>query len=390
MSSAAKHPTWMEIDLDALDGNIREVQKRVGSAVKIIASVKANAYGHGVIPVAQRLAAAHIEMLATGSFNDAIALREAGINTPILMFGAMLPSAIQEFLQFRLTPTVHNKEMAEAVAAQTQMPLAVFIKVDCGFGRLGIPISKARRFVLDLARRSHVEVVGLYTHLPFFDEAGYVWAQERIAKFEDLVTALAGDGLTIPITQARASAAIVTGIKDHCTAVSPGGILYGHSPVAGSLSDTSGFRPVMTSLCSRLIHVSHDANDRTPGYEGIYATRVKGATGVVPFGRSDGNRVAVAGKLAYMLLHGVKVPVLGVSLEHSVLDLSAVNNPQIGDKVVILGSSDGVEITLEQIAAWWGVGLNDVLMAINDRIRQRFLPSALNEGPVPSVFPATP
>jgi alanine racemase len=209
MSSAAKHPTWMEIDLDALDGNIREVQKRVGPAVKIIASVKANAYGHGVIPVAQRLAAAHIEMLATGSFNDAIALREAGINTPILMFGAMLPSAIQDFLQFRLTPTVHNKEMAEAVAAQTQMPLAVFIKVDCGFGRLGIPISKARRFVLDLARRSHVEVVGLYTHLPFFDEAGYVWAQERIAKFEDLVTALAGDGLTIPITQARASAAIV-------------------------------------------------------------------------------------------------------------------------------------------------------------------------------------
>ena len=182
----------------------------------------------------------------------------------------------------------------------------------------------------------------------------------------------------------------MTGIKDHCTAVSPGGILYGHSPVAGSLSDTSGFRPVMTSLCSRLIHISHDANDRTPGYEGIYATRVKGATGVVPFGRSDGNRVAVAGKLAYMLLHGVKVPVLGVSLEHSVLDLSAVNNPKIGDEVVILGSSDGVEITLEQIAAWWGVGLNDVLMAINDRIRQRFLPSALNEGPVPSVFPATP
>lgn len=380
MPTSVTHPTWMEIDLDALDGNLREVQRRVGPAVKVIASVKANAYGHGIVPVARRLAAAGVDMLATGSFGDAVALREAGIDTPILMFGASLPSAVPDFIRRDLMPTVHNTEMAEAVVAHAERPVTVFVKVDCGLGRLGIPLREARQFVRDLAGRPRVDVAGLYTHLPFFDKDGCDWARERIAKFDGLVAALEGDGLTIPVTQARASAAIVTGIEDRCTAVCPGGILYGNSPVEGGLGDRAGFRPVMAGLRTRLIHISPDAGDRAPGHEGIYAIRVKGATGVVPFGRYDGNRAAAAGQSAYMLLGGVKAPVLGVSLEHCVLDLSAVDDPQIGDEAVILGSSGGSAITLEQMAAWWGAGVNDVLMALSDRIEQRFPAEASNEG----------
>ena len=389
MPSSVTQPSWMEVDLDALDNNVSEVRRRVGPTVKMIASVKANAYGHGVVPVARRLVAGGVQMLATGSFRDAVALRKAGIETPILMFGTSLPSVLPEFVELGLTPTVHNAEMVDAAAAHAQRPLSVFIKIDCGFGRLGIPLRDARRFVVDTARQSRIEVTGLYTHLPFFDKAGYEWASERISKFDDLVAALARDGLTIPITQARASAAIVTGIEDHCTAVCPGGILYGNSPVKG-LGDMSGFRPVMASVRSRLIHISHGAGDRTPGYEGIYAARVKGATGVVPFGRNDGYRAAVAGKTAYMLLGGVKVPVLGVSLEHCVLDLSAVDDPQIGGEVVIMGRSGRAAITHQRIAEWWGMGVNDVLMMFNDRIMQRFLPAASSECPEASDKPARP
>jgi alanine racemase len=365
------HPTWMDVDLDALSDNLAEVQRKVGPATKVIASLKANAYGHGVVPIARRLAAHGVNMLSTGSFRDAVALREAGIDTPILMFGASLPAAMPEFVSYGLTPTVHNAEIADAIPGSEGPPVSVFIKVDCGFGRLGIPLRQARQFVLGVSRRPNIEIAGLYTHLPFYDQAGCDWACERIAKFDDLVATLTRDGLTIPITQARASAAIVAGIEDSCTAVCPGGILYGNSPVKG-VGDASVYRPVMTGVSTRLIHISHDASDRTPGYEGIYADRVKTMTGVVPFGRTDGNRAAAPGKSPYMLVGCVKAPILGVSLEHCVLDLSAVESPQVGDDVVVLGGSGHNEITLARIAEWWGLGMNDILMTFNERIRQRF------------------
>ena len=195
---------------------------------------------------------------------------------------------------------------------------------------------------------------------------------QAYSQIRELVATLTQEGLTIPITQARASAAIVAGIEDSCTAVCPGGILYGNSPVKG-IGDASAYRPVMTGVRTRLIHISHDAGDRTPGYEGIYADRVETMTGVVPFGRTDGNRAAAPGKSPYMLVGGVKAPILGVSLEHCVLDLSAVESPQVGDDVVVLGGSGRNEITLARIAEWWGLGMNDVLMTFNERIRQRFL-----------------
>lgn len=370
MPTTAENPTWMDVDLDALCENLDEVRRRVGPATKVIASLKGNAYGHGVVPVGRRLIAAGVDILSTGSFRDAVALREGGIDTPILMFGASLPEAIPEFVRYELMPTVHNAEMADAVCSG--VPVSVFIKVDCGFGRLGIPLRQAHKFVLDLSRCSDIDIAGLYTHLPFFDRAGCEWARERIAKFDDLVAALRNDGLTIEFTQARASAAIVAGIEDRCTAVCPGAILYGNSPVQG-FGDASGFRTVMTGVRTRLIHIARDAGDRTPGYEGIYANRVVGATGVVPFGRNDGNRMAVAGQSPYMLMGGVKCPILGVSLEHCVLDLSAIDAPQVGDEVIVLGGSGSDAITLARIAEWWGAGVNDVLMAFNDRISRQFL-----------------
>lgn len=371
MQDFVTHPTFMDIDLDALSDNLDEVRRRIGPDVKVIASLKANAYGHGAVPVARRLCARGVEMVSTGSFRDAVAMREAGIEAPILMFGTTLPSAIPEFVRHDLTPTVHNAEMAIAVAECGDRPVSVFIKVDCGFGRLGIPLRDAKKFVLKLARQPSVNIDGLYTHMPFFDQEGCEWARERIARFDDLVGTLARDGLTIPFTQARASAAIVAGIEDSCTAVCPGGILYGNSPVKG-IGDASAFRPVMAGVRTRLIHISTDAGDPAPGYEGIYADRVEGATGVVPFGRNDGNRAVAAGHSCYMLVGGVKAPVVGVSLEHSVLDLSAINAPRIGDEVIVLGGSGPDAITLAHIAAWWGVGENDVLMAFNARMTQRF------------------
>lgn len=356
MTIADARPNTIDIDLDALDSNVQEIRRRIRPGVAIIASVKANAYGHGIAAIARRLSAAGVEMLATGSFADAVAVREAGIKTPFLMMGGALPAAIPELLRYDLVPTVHNHELAEAVAAAATRRTQVYIKVDCGFGRLGIPVGEAERFVLDLARRPNLQISGLYTHLPFADAAGLEWARRGIARFDELVEALARAGLTIPVTQARASAALLTGIEDNCTAVSPGALLYGLSPVNGELVDRSALRPVMARITSRLIQISD--------------THPSGPRGVVPFGRLDGHRAPVEGSGAHMLIDGAKAPILSVSLEHAVLDLSAAPQAGVGDTVTVLGRSGSSAIAIEDIARWQGVGVNDVLMSLNNRLPQ--------------------
>jgi len=373
MISAETRPNEARIDLSALAGNVGLLRRRIKPGTAIIASVKANAYGHGIVPVAQRLAGLGVEVLATGSFVDAIAMRDAGIRTPILMMGGALPSAMGELLHHGLIPTVHCQELADAVAGAAQRRSPVYVKVDCGFGRLGVPLRDAHRFVLDLARGPRIEVAGLYTHLPFADAKGLAFARSRIDLFGALVQALASDGVVIPITQARASAAVLTAIEDGCSAVSPGALLYGLSPVAPDLAAATGLTPVLARISTRLIQVSPLDGDRSPQTASRYADRVRSTTGVVPFGRVDGNRAPRPGHDAHMLIAGVRAPVLGVSLEHAVIDLSDVPQPAVGQEVVVLGESGGARITLDDLARWQGVGVNDVLMSINGRLPQRIV-----------------
>ena len=287
---ADTRPNEARIDLSAVADNVALVRRHVRSGTAIIASVKANAYGHGIVPVARGSPMLGVEVLATGSFADAIAMRDAGITTPILMMGGALPSAVPEFLRHDLIPTVHCQELADAVADAAQRRSPVYVKVDCGFGRLGVPLRDAHRFVLDLARRPRIEIAGLYTHLPFADAEGLSFARARIERFGALVEALARDGLAIPITQARASAALLAGIEDCCTAVSPGALIYGLSPVEPGLASPTGLRPVLARISTRLIQVSPWAGDRSPEFASRHAARVRSTTGVVPFGRVDGNR----------------------------------------------------------------------------------------------------
>jgi alanine racemase len=370
MYPADARPNEAQVDLSALVDNVAHVRGLIKPGNHIIASVKANAYGHGIVPVARRLAEIGVEVLATGSFADAMAMRGAGITAPILMMGGALPSAMRELMRHDLIPTIHSQELADAVAAAAQRRSPVYVKVDCGLGRLGVPLRNAHRFVLDLASRPRIEIAGLYTHLPFADAEGLSFARARIERFQALVDGLARAGLAIPITQARASAALLARIEDDCSAVSPGALIYGLSPVERSIASAM-LRPVLTRIATRLIQVSPWAADRSPEFASQYAVRVQSTTGVVPFGRVDGNRAPLPGQDAHMLIGNVKARVLGVSLEHAVIDLSDVPYPAVGQQVVVLGATDGGRIALEDLARWQGVGVNDVLMSLNARLPTR-------------------
>ncbi|PPR63713.1 MAG: Alanine racemase 1 [Alphaproteobacteria bacterium MarineAlpha4_Bin2] len=368
----ATRPAWMEFDLGALAANYEELMRQVGPGVKIIASLKANAYGHGAVECAKALANRGVFALSTGSFRDAVAIREAGVTAPILMFGGNLPDAAAQYLEYDLIPTVYNMETAQAVSEAATIPAPIYIKVDAGMGRLGIELTDAENFIREVSNFNNIKIEGIYTHLSFKDSKGEEWSARGIAQFNRLNERLRENGLEIPVTQAVASANLMVGHMDGSNAICPGALLYGLSAVNPDLANIEPFRPVLTAIKAQLIHVGTFPNDPALKEGGYHTVRQSSRTGVVPLGLYDGYRKAQDGIQAEVLIKNKRRPVLGVSLEHLTFDLLGDETVKIGDTVTIVGKDRGDKITLDEMAHWQGTGLNDLLMNFNGRLPRRY------------------
>lgn len=366
------HPAWKELDLDAFAANVREVRRLVGPDIKIIASVKANAYGHGAVEIARALRGLDVYSLATSSYGDAVAMREAGIDAKIQMFPCNLPEGMRELLRYDLMPSVYNRAGARAVSEAASTTVPVYVKVDCGLGRLGVAVAEAAAFVHEVAALPRIVVEGVYSHLPYEDAAGREWAEQRLVAFDRLIAALAGSGLKIPVTQVIASAGVAGGVTGPGNAVCVGHLLYGGLAVADQdVADLSPFRPVLRAIKSRLIHIGRKGPGEAIASGGAYVTGGDTTTGVIPVGLYDGYRRPAAGKTATVLMRGKRVPVIRVSLEYTNLDLSGIDGPEIGDEVVVLGASGDQRITVEEMAAWQGSAPLAVLMSFDRRLPSR-------------------
>jgi alanine racemase len=357
---------WRELDLDALEHNYRVIRRRVGGAKHIIASVKANAYGHGVVPVVRALDRLGVYSVATASLDDARAIRAAGLGTPILMLACMAPETADHLLALDVVPTVHNHAMAEAISGAATERVEVYVKLDSGLGRLGVPVAEGVDFVQDIARLPNLVIEGLYTHLPFTDASGRDWAREGLARFDCLLADVARRGLHVPVTQAISSAGIAVGLADTCTAVCPGHLLYGgFLPLAPDLADLTEYRPVLRSIKCRLIDIGLRPAGGRMGVNGALVLPSSLVVGVVPFGIADGYRRPVGGRSAVMWLRGRRVPVLGISLEYTLLDLTGLDEAKIGEEVVVLGESGNGGITASELAGWQGGSVLETLTSLD-------------------------
>ena len=367
---------WAEFDLGALRSNYREIRRRVGTERKIIAVIKAGAYGHGAAEVARALSGFDVHALATGSFSEALAVRRVGVATPILFLGSPPPDAMAELLHHDLMPSVGSFEAAQAVSEAVGKGSApVYIKVDGGFGRLGVLLEKAPDFIRRVAALSGVTVEGVYTHLPFSDTQGRDWAQRRIAAFDELVAGLAADGWRIPVTQALASSGIACGLSDNSNTVAPARLLFGLAPVVPEVGDMLGFRPVLHAIGTRLLHVTERPGNQSRETDAEYLRHGISATGTVSLGMSTGYLTPAPGRTAFMLLRGRRVPVLRVCLENTVLDLSGVEDPHPGEEVLALGHDGDEEITVEEMAEWGAVSPLSLLTSFDGRLSRRYLGS---------------
>lgn len=373
INELATHPAWMEFDLGALVANYAELQRRAGPGVKIIASLKANAYGHGIVAAAKTLSGLDTYALSTGSFRDAVAVRDAGITTPILMFGGNLPTGISDYLRYDLMPTIYNEETAEAVSRAATEPTRVFIKVDAGMGRLGIALPEAEAFIQRVAALPNIMLEGVYTHLSFDDAPGQEWSKQGIAKFNALLAQLRAGALDIPVTQAIASSNLMVGHMDESNAICPGHLLYGLPSVTPGLASIEPFEPMLHAIRAQIIHVGDFTSDPALKGGGYHVNRRGQRTGVVPLGLYDGYRKPQFGAPAAVLLKGRRLPVLGVSLEHLTFDLLDFEGAAIGDTVTALGADGEDCITIAELADWQGGRALDVLMNFNGRLPHQYL-----------------
>jgi alanine racemase len=370
----------MVVDLAALRRNYATLQKMIGSDIYIIPSIKGDGYGIGAAEAAAEFAAVGAYSVATGSIDDALAIRHSGNDMRIHMFPGALPGAMPLYYEQRLTPSIYNDELAAAASAAAKSKWGVFIKVDAGFGRLGVPIDEAKDFILKTAALPNLFIEGVFTHLPFGgDEAGREWAAQATKKFDALLEGLEKAGLNTPITQCVASTGTLHGIqkRTRCNAVSVGHLLFGglgREPLGAE--KTSDLVPAITRVSARLIHIRRHKQAGTIGGGGKISVAAGTVTGTLPIGLHEGYRAAVAGKTSCVLVHGRRAPVYFVSQEYMAVDLTKVPNVQIGDEVCLFGKDHGEHISIEEVANWQGQAPLHIVMNMNKRFPIRFIDSA--------------
>jgi alanine racemase len=373
---AVTDPISMVVDLDAIRRNYATVKGMVGEHTQIIPSIKGDGYGIGAAAAAAVFKECGAYSVATGAVNDAMAIRRSGNDMRIHMFPGILPEAMPLLFEYKLTPSIYNKELAQAASAAAKEKWGVFIKVDSGFGRLGVPVDRALEFVKEVAALPNLWIEGIFTHVPYGDEPGREWAIQAIGRFRGLVEALKNEGFDIPITQCVASKSTLHGLyaEDGCNAISVGHLFFGglgREPLGEE--KTSKLVPAIQKVTARLIHVRHHDREGTIGSGGKIPVKAGTITGTIPVGLHEGYRSAAPGKISYVLVQGKRCRVYFVSQEYTAIDLSQIDNPSIGDEVVVFGSDGSDRISVEEMADWQGQSALHVVMNMNGRFPIRFL-----------------
>ena len=374
-------PTHAVVDLEGLTANYRAVRglldREAGSsAPRMIAVIKANAYGHGAVAVARALEreasarGASAPMFACADIEEGVELRAAGILAPILVFGALSVSDLGGVFAHGLTPTVSSPSAARALereASARRARLGVHLKIDTGMNRFGFRHDNLGTTLPAVLRSPHLAVEAVYTHFATAEDRAHPLFERQRARFEAVRAAAAGLGLGGAWWHAANSAAL---LQDHRTwydAVRPGLLLYGIAPPP--LAPDLRLRPVM-SLQSRVVAVKGMRTGETAGYGGRFVADRPLRVALVPAGYADGLDLRLAGRGA-VLVGGVRAPIAAVSMDSMVVDVTTVE-AKPGDAVVLLGPQGTDLIGAVDVARTIGTVPHEILCRIGSRIERTY------------------
>jgi len=364
----ADRPTVARISLSALTHNFEEVMRRANGR-KVLAVVKARAYGHGLVPVSRHLLGRGAHMLGVALVEEGRELREAGIDAPVLVMGPVFPEQADAVAAWRLTPVLSNNTVARALAdaaRRRSLRIAVHVKVDTGMSRLGVSPEAAPDLVQELMALEGIVVEGLMTHFADADLRDKAFAAHQMERFETLLRVLADRGIAIPLRHAANSAAILDYQRALFTMVRPGLMLYGYDPVEGSASGAD-LQPVL-SLFTRIFLLKKVPAGTPISYGRTFVTGRESLIATIPIGYADGFSRGLS-NCGEALVRGVRAPIAGrVCMDMTMLDVTDVPGVREGDEVVLIGSSGGERITAADLAAKTGTIPYEVLCGISARV----------------------
>jgi alanine racemase len=371
----ARRPTWAEIDLDNLAANFNEVKQRVSPTARVMAVVKANAYGHGAVECAQRLAREGADWFGVALPEEGFELREAGITQPILCLAGYWPGQAAACIRHGLRSVVYRLEMIEALnqaAANAGVVADVHVKVDTGMGRLGVRFDQLSEFVAALERFRNVRIDGVMTHLAAADDTMcQPLTHDQIQRFEDAVTVFRDHGYR-PTQLHLANSAGVFGHRESWgNLVRPGGVLYGlWRDVLPSATSNPNLRAVM-SLHSRICLLKWVPRGETIGYGCTFEASRRSLIATVPAGYHDGYMRGLSNR-AHVIVRGMYAPVVGrVSMDLTLIDVTDVAGVEVDDQVTLLGwnrQNPELKVTAEDQARIAGTLSYEVTCGVSERV----------------------
>jgi alanine racemase len=340
------------IDLDAIAHNVSAIRGRVGPEVEIIAVVKANAYGHGAVPVARTALAAGASRLAVARIAEGIQLRQAGITVPILVMGYHLPSEAEAAIAHDLTVTVNDQAFTRALALAARdagKRATVHVKIDTGMSRFGLLPHETMGFLQWLTGQPGLELEGLWTHFATADETDKTFARQQFARYQE-IAAIARGRFDIPMLHVANSAAILDLPETWLDAVRPGIALYGLYPSA-EVSKDIGLHPALT-LISHVGRVRRLPAGTSVSYGRTFIAEKPFIAALLPIGYGDGVHRMLSNR-GQVLIHGQRAPIRGrVCMDNIIVDVSHIEGVQEGDPAILIGEQGGTRISAEEVAAW--------------------------------------
>ncbi len=365
----SQRPTWVEIDTLALADNVRATRARLQSSTKLIAVLKADAYGHGAPTVARIVMQAGADMLAVACQPEAQILRRLGILAPILVLGYTPPWQVRSSIELDVQLTVYERDVADALN-QAAMALGrrakVHVKVDTGMGRLGLFPAEVPDFLGYLQTLSHVDVVGLFSHMAMADEPDDPHTDYQLVRFRTLLSQIEHLHLRPPLVHVANTATLLTRPDAHYDAVRLGIGLYGLAPGPG-VPLPSGYRPALTWKTT-IAQVKTLQPDSPIGYGLSYRTEGRQTIAVIPVGYADGFRRAPQ-HWGHVLVRGRRAPLVGrVSMDQAAIDVSLIPGVRSGDEVVLIGRQGDESISADDVAARLGTINYEVISAILARV----------------------
>ncbi len=370
--SRPQRPTWVEIDLSAIANNTRRIAEIVGPRVRILASLKADAYGHGAIKVAHAVLHNGASMLGVATVSEAKPLREASIRAPILIFGYTPPWQMREAAHLDLAVTLYAQEAAQALsraATALHKKVKVHVKVDTGMGRLGIraeELDEIVRLVEAIHDLPGIELEGIFTHFATADALDSAYARKQLARFQRVLQAIEEKHLRPPLIHAANSAALLALPEARFDMVRPGIALYGLDP-SDEVRLPAGFRPAL-AFKTQVAQVKVVPAGEGISYGSTFVTTRPTTVATLPVGYADGFRRGPA-NWGSVLIHEQEAPLLGrVCMDQCMVDVSHIPQVRVGDEVVLIGRQGKASLTAEEVARRLGTIHYEVVSELLARV----------------------